>query len=407
MNHPIARRDFLKGLSAVTALALVNRRAGAAPGAAPVMPEATPARLPRWRGFNLLEKFIARRQNSPFREADFAWMAEWGFNFVRLPLSYRCWSDPRAWRELDEKVLKEIDAAVALGRQYGIHVCLNFHRAPGYSVDRSLEEPFNLWTDTEALEACTHHWRHFAARYRTVPNAALSFDLLNEPAVKVPATGEMLDDHSYHRVARALVEGIRAESPHRLIIADGLQWGRIPVPALASLGIAQSTRGYDPFEVTHWQAEWIQGSDQWPRPAWPLANPPEKAAAGREQLKNLRQTFKDNTIVARYPRDEDMALPWGRERFRRQLIAPWKELEALGVGVHVGEWGAHNRTPHAVVLGWMNDLLPCWAEAGWGWALWNLRGSFGILDSERADVKYERFRGHQLDRAMLELLRSS
>ena len=39
-----------------------------------------------------------------------------------------------------------------------------------------------------------------------------------------------------------------------------------------------------------------------------------------------------------------------------------------------------------------------------GWALWNFRGANGVLDSQRADVKYEDFGGHKLDRKMLELL---
>jgi len=37
--------------------------------------------------------------------------------------------------------------------------------------------------------------------------------------------------------------------------------------------------------------------------------------------------------------------------------------------------------------------------------MWNLRGPFGVLDSERQDVAYEDFKGHKLDRKMLELLR--
>ena len=57
-------------------------------------------------------------------------------------------------------------------------------------------------------------------------------------------------------------------------------------------------------------------------------------------------------------------------------------------------------------LAWMKDCLDLWKEAGWGWALWNLRGSFGLLDSERADVAYEDHKGRKLDRKMLELLRS-
>jgi aryl-phospho-beta-D-glucosidase BglC (GH1 family) len=70
----------------------------------------------------------------------------------------------------------------------------------------------------------------------------------------------------------------------------------------------------------------------------------------------------------------------------------------------VGEFGAYNRTPHPVVLRWMEDCLAEWDKAGWGWALWNFRGSFGILDSGRTDVAYESYQGHLLDRKMLELL---
>lgn len=174
------------------------------------------------------------------------------------------------------------------------------------------------------------------------------------------------------RVVRRLVSAIRAEDPQRLIIADGLRWGRAPVPGLAELGIAQSTRGYDPMEVSHYRAGWIHGSDRWPVPTWPL----NRGAGG--------------TVT--------------KDTLRRERIEPWKALEKKGVGVHVGEWGAFNQTPHAVALAWMRDCLALWKEAGWGWALWNLRGGFGVLESQRADVTYEEFRGHQLDREMLKAL---
>lgn len=76
-----------------------------------------------------------------------------------------------------------------------------------------------------------------------------------------------------------------------------------------------------------------------------------------------------------------------------------------GVKVHVGEWGCFNKTPHDVAISWMTDLLSLWKEVGWGHAMWNLKGSFGVLDSERDDVKYEDFKNHKLDREMLELIR--
>ena len=323
----------------------------------------TSSRLPRWRGFNLLEKFDAEH-SGPFQKSDFAWMAEWGFDFARLPMSYRCWTSEGNWRELREPALKEIERAVAMGQRYGIHVNLNFHRAPGYCVNPPAEA-LDLWNSAEALEACAYHWGHFAERFKGIPSTQLSFDLLNEPGP--------MPEEAYGRVVRRLVEAIREKDPDRLIIADGLRWGNDPVHSLADLGIAQSTRGYWPMQISHYKASWVQGSDQWPEPTWPLR-------------------LEGNAIS-------------DRQALRGQQIDPWKALEKKGVGVHVGEWGAFQHTPHAVVLAWMKDCLELWREAGWGWALWNLRGSFGILDSGRKDVSYEQFRGHQLDRKMLELLR--
>jgi len=47
---------------------------------------------PRWRGFNLLHSFTAKSDCDP-QEDDFRWIADWGFDFVRLPMSYRLWTE--------------------------------------------------------------------------------------------------------------------------------------------------------------------------------------------------------------------------------------------------------------------------------------------------------------------------
>jgi endoglucanase len=69
--------------------------------------------------------------------------------------------------------------------------------------------------------------------------------------------------------------------------------------------------------------------------------------------------------------------------------------------VHHSRFGAQR---YRDVGAWMGDLLALWKEADWGWVMWNLRGEFGIVDSEREDVAYENFHGHKLDRRTLELL---
>jgi aryl-phospho-beta-D-glucosidase BglC (GH1 family) len=94
----------------------------------------------------------------------------------------------------------------------------------------------------------------------------------------------------------------------------------------------------------------------------------------------------------------------GRQWLWKEGIAPWIKLREQGVGIIVGEFGSYNKTPHDVVLAWLEDCLINWKEANMGWAMWNFRGSFGILDSDRQDVQYEDFNGHKLDRKMLDLL---
>jgi endoglucanase len=102
--------------------------------------------------------------------------------------------------------------------------------------------------------------------------------------------------------------------------------------------------------------------------------------------------------------NDDQGQVWDKERLRREYIEPYRPLVQRGIQVHVGEWGVYNKTPHQVALGWMEDSLFLWREAGWGWSLWNLRGQFGVVDSGREDVTYEDYKGHKLDRKMLDLL---
>ncbi len=417
--------------------------------------------------------------------------------------------------------MKEIDEAIAWARARAIHTNLCLHRAPGYTV-ATPKESLDLWSDgpggDEARGQFAGQWRMFAARHRGIPSELLSFNLVNEPP--------SITAEQYLRAAAPAVAAIRAEDPQRLIIADGRSggsFGRVPTAELASLGVAQSTRGYSPGTVTHYRAPWVGGSDTWPVPSWPLVgfnaylygdskrawqsplllrvdlpnaaqfainvqmvsaharlvvradgatvlklslNPGPGAGEWKQarfiEQYNIYQAVYDKTYTARlpagtreiavqvtdgdwltfseirigpYPRlpgpelilragfaewgvrqhayavraDGSLGGLHGPARYDKttlwsEQIEPWQRAESMGIGVHVGEWGAFRFTPHDVVLAWMADCLDNWKRTGWGWALWNLRGGFGPVDSQRSDVVYEDYRGHKLDRRMLALL---
>lgn len=326
--------------------------------------------LPRWRGFNLLD-FFTVNSTGDICEQDMQWIAEWGFDFVRLPMCYTLWIEGDDPYKLHEPALEKIDRAVELGGHLGLHINLNFHRGPGHSVNPERIEPFSLWKDQAALDAFCFHWQHFAARYKGISSSCLSFNLVNEP--QNPSALMSRQDHE--RVMRAAVASVRQIDPDRLILLDGLTWGNDPLPELADLassGVAQSCRAYLPMGVSHYQAPWVAGADKYPPPVWPGG--------------------------------WNFGIPWTRKILEGHY-GNWAKLMAKGVGVHCGEGGAYSSTPHDVVLAWMRDVLEVLTGLHIGYALWNFRGEFGVLDSQRQDVAYGDWHGHALDRNMLDLLR--
>ena len=374
------------------------------------------ARNPKWYGFNLLEyfstdpdwmKYFPCKNDGMFLEDDFRWIRDWGFNWVRLPMDYRFWTDSQDPFKIREERSVPIDRAIRLGDQYGIHVNLCLHRAPGYCILDVLDETLtgirvtkegtSVFTDARTLDAFVYQWTYFADRYKGISSDRLSFNLVNEPLVQFTAAEidglrkaretnsedifrqEVIQRHAtqYARVARAAIEGIRRHDPQRLVITDGFEGGTAPLLGLVDALVLQSCHTYDPVQLTHYQCEWargmLTGSEQ--EPTWPLKDSDGNVICDR---KTLAHTFQ-----------------------------PLVELAAQGIPIHFGEMGCYNHTPPQVVLSWFSDTLSVLGDLNSGWALWNLRGPFGVLDSKRPGTKYEGWHGHQLDRALLSLLQQN
>jgi aryl-phospho-beta-D-glucosidase BglC (GH1 family) len=374
------RRRFIRdtGLLATATMAGLYGQAGPAAAANPI---------PRWRGFNLLDFFMpdpARRYQ--FTTSDhLAWMRDWGFDFIRLPIAYPYYLDidrskpikPEDTLRFDNRRMDEIQQLAELAQRHGMHVSLNLHRAPGYCINAGFQEPFNLWKDDDAREAFYTHWKAWARRFRSHSPKHISFDLLNEPSMRE----DMNDQHApltdvpgplYRELAAKSLEAIRSENPAHLVVADGNFVGNKVIGEIRDLPIAQSCRGYFPHAISHYRAPWANKEpDKLPEPKWP-------GQVGSEYLSRQK-------LEAYYQ--------------------PWIALAKSGTGVHCGECGCWNKTPHAVFLSWFGDVLDILTTNSIGYALWNFIGDFGLIDSGRNDVAYEDWYGHKLDRKLLELLK--
>ena len=465
------------------------------------------------KGFNLLGKYDADWSNNGFQEEEFIIVKDLGFNFVRLPLDYRTYTQSGNWNVFLEDEIAEIDKAVEWGKKYGVHVCICLHRAPGYCVNPS-ELPANqnldLWTNNSAQEAFVNHWAYFAKRYKDLPYDELSFNLVNEP--------RDMDEATYVNVMQKAINKIQSINPDRVIFVDGLNYGRKTMLSLKNAkNIIQAIHVYDPFTLTHYKASWVEGSDTWPVPFWPMtdisqylygpwqndyhtslvlegnflkdtqitinvqqvsvqstlqikldgseiynkvftcsADPGEdwtkiiltqwgyQNISGKDYTTVLpsdgtRLTITNtdgdwmtfNKISIRSRADEVIIIPantdWGSKQNTYKITSEGKitdtdgnpvlalntldnnlkSARSEGIPIMIQEFGVYNQTPHDVTLSYLTDVVSVLNKNKVGYAMWNMIGSMGIINSGRSDCTYEQYRGKQLDREMTTILQST
>ena len=334
----------------------------------------------RWRGFNLQGLFVSPESKDInlfynlqyYPEEKFKIISDWGFNYVRLPLSYRCWSSAEDPYTMKEEVLEKLDEAIYFGEKYGLHIDLGFHRAPGYCVNDDEDEKFDLWTDSDAQKAFVYQFTEIAKRYKNYDNDKVTFNFINEPKDTVSVA-------NYAKVFTMVQEAVEAVTPGRIFTVDGHGWAHIPPADLMEVekkNVIYSCRGYEPAGLTHYLFSKLYQDTV---PTWPNA------------LRCVRVTPRE------YIRYDYKKL--------RANFEMWKSVcDIYGQRFFCGEFGCNSNTPHDVTLAWLEDLLSIFKELNIGWAMWNLSGPFGVMDSGRKAVESEDYYGYKLDRKMLDIM---
>lgn len=154
-----------------------------------------------------------------FAEADAAWFASEGFNFLQLPFNYRFFGHDRTCEAFPDG-FPLLDRAVEICRRHGIFLMPGMHAMPGAQLrDWNAESAFGeamYWEHDFHIEESIRIWKEIAARYVDEP-IILGYELINEP---------LTEPEILNNVYRRLTKGIREVDPHHIIVYSGNAWNK-------------------------------------------------------------------------------------------------------------------------------------------------------------------------------------
>jgi endoglucanase len=254
-----------------------------------------------------------------------------GFDSVRLPVRWSAHTDARPPYTIDPKFLDRVDWAIGEAVKNKLAIVVNVHhfdemdRAPENSKDRLLGI-----------------WKQLAEHFRQQPEAVY-FELLNEPH-------EKLTDDRWNAIFPGLLQTIRQSNPDRLVIIGPGNWNNLN--NLDKLRLPETDRRliatfhyYSPFEFTHQNAPWVNGSAKWKGRQWTGTEAEKKALS----------------------RDFQRVADWAKQH-RRPIF--------------LGEFGAFEAADMASRARWMAAVTREAEKHGFAWAYWEFGSGFGAYDRQ-------------------------
>ena len=292
-------------------------------------------------------------------EPDFARMAEWGLDHVRLPVDYFFFESDENPGVYDESRLAYIDRVLGWCEKYGLNTILDLHHAPGFFFGNGAKN--DLFTNRKSQERFLDIWRNFARRYNSV-GGSLIFELLNELVWENAAPW-----NSLWQEAAAEIHQI---SPHRRIIVGGNNYSS--VNELRNLVVSDDERiiytfhFYEPFIFTHQRAGWMEHTKNYTKPVSFPFDP-----------KDHVEYFGGNL-----PGDYKIRDEIGREYLADFMFPVFDFVKKTGKTVYCGEYGVISNADDESAARWLSAMADLLTAHGIGHAVWSYRGFSSITSPD-------------------------
>lgn len=235
------------------------------------LPEVSQALLPaQWHGAGVGYRKNSAAEYLHYSETDVRFLAENGFNFIRLFFSFETLRYPDYPADLslvNRNELLELDQLLAWCVQYGVHLQISMS---GYlGSDGGLQD--GMPQNDEEWAITRDYWQMLAKRYAGISSKYLTFDLANE--IQPEETEAAMD--AAERGLSAVVEAIRQADSDRVLLyslagGGSLEW----TERFASLGVAVGCHPYTPNFIAAAGYEYTDTNPYaepcWPQPYFPM-----------------------------------------------------------------------------------------------------------------------------------------
>ena len=284
------------------------------------------------RGVNVLFEYLGWQGWRTLEEGDLQLIKEAGFDAVRIPIKWSAFASSDAPYNIEPSFFKSVDHVVELALFSGLVAVINIQAYHEFD-----ENP------TEHKGRFLAIWEQIADHYKTYPGD-LFFDVKNEPHGKFNS-----DPSLWNQIQNEVIEIMRKTNPNRTIIVGPVFWNNIKY--LDKLELPEDDRNlivtfhfYEPVEVTHQGADWLEGSEEWLGTTW-TGTPEEK-----------------QFIIQKF----DKAVHWAKSNNRP---------------LYLGEFGVYYEADLQTRVNYISFVREHAEELGISWVFWEFFCyTFGIYD---------------------------
>ncbi len=287
------------------------------------------------------------RLNNFITEPDFAKVAEWGADHVRIPVDYNVFENEDG--SYKEEGFARIEKAFKLCEKYNLNAVLDLHKTAGYSFDSYGESEEGFFDSASLQERFYRLWEEFAKRFGKLSDR-VAFELLNEVTDK-----EYID--TWNKVSAECIRRIRVYAPDTLILV-GSYWNNSAeaVPDLDRPyddNVIYNFHCYEPLIFTHQGAYWTDKIN-----------------------KDDRFTFEESNITP---------------EFFEKLFAPAIEAaEKNNTTLYCGEYGIIDVVSPEDTVKWYKCVNSVFEKYGISRSAWSYKEmDFGLSDSRLESVREE------------------